>query len=317
MKKIHFKTAISLSAIICQLLFCVSLTACSSDDEQEQEINNGGRKVRQLTINEVPITRASFIDNTSSLGAKWTEGDKVTCFNLTEYSLDNIVFSTLEASSSASISTLTGSITCDESDELALIYPEVTIDDGTTIGNNRGTFTIDLSGQNGTLEDLAKRYHYVYGVATIGNVNGSAATGTITSMNSLLAICKFKFKDAEDNPITVKTVKTLEIGYSDGNGGSVGYPQTCTLHPKTDPTQVIVPNDLPLSKDNLLINLNQAVSDGVYVALFPVGSKENKNPFYFSVKTGDENPQTYTGTFSAYLIAGKYYSKELKLTLSN
>lgn len=181
----------------------------------------------------------------------------------------------------------------------------------------RGTFTIDLSGQAGTLADIATRYHFVYGIGDVTSVTESTATATISSMKSLLAVCKFTFNDGS-NTIPVKR---LDIGYADATYEyfETGYPPTGTVNPfkKVDDVTTIVPleeicvtaaspSDYPLTFD-----FGDQTSDVVYAALFPVSSQL----FHFTVTTNDEG--IYTGTATATLKAGKYYPVNLKLTKTN
>ena len=57
------------TSILTLLLLGIALVSCSSDDEQQQDTD--GRKLRQLTIAEVPVTRATLSDSGSTLGASW------------------------------------------------------------------------------------------------------------------------------------------------------------------------------------------------------------------------------------------------------
>lgn len=275
--------------IACFLSLCAMITACSSDDEPEQ--NNSGNKRLQLTVKDVPVTRAILKDNTSTLGATWKEGDVATCLNLSQ--LGVLRYDYLTALSSEVTSAFTGTVQeCSQGDMLALIYPKVTPATGT------GNFTIDLRGQKGTLTDLAKRYHYVYGTAEVTNVTETTAEATISEMRSLLAVCKFTFTDGSSNPIPVDA---MSIGY--GTDDSVGYPQTVTV---TSSTGELTPAEL-LGKP-LNIILDTETNGGVYVALLPV---DIQGDFYFSVSG---SAGTYIGTAKAKLKAGKFYPVTLTLT---
>ena len=310
-----FKTA------LCVLSLCAMLTACSSDDEQtpnnivpedtvptdttpkDSVPNDTTPKVRQLIIAEVPITRATLTDNTTTLGAAWKAGDKATCLNLTKLKLQTLLYNELTASSSAVTSAFTGSVTeCGKSDKLALIYPHFT----PATGN--GSFTINLSGQKGTLDYIQENLHYVYGVATVESVTNNTTTATISEMKSLLCVCKFKFKEKDTNDDI--PVKTLTISY--GNDETAGLPLTYTVVPKTDPAEVVsIPANLspdPEKPKPLIIDLGTGVetTDGIYVALFPITDQK----LFFSLTNKDG---TYTGTATAKLKAGSYYSVTLTL----
>ena len=313
--KITFKTVQSafvpsvgnilrLSGAICLAVFalCTALSSCSSDSDEPDgpesaEQNNDGRKLRQLTIADVPITRATLTDNGTTLGAAWKGGDKATYFNLSTFTGSDLDFGLLTASSSAATSTFTGTVRCTKDDYLALFYPETT---PILTGGNRGKFTISLSGQKGTIEDVATNFHYVYGVGQVTSVTETTATATISEMNSLLAVCKFIFKDSSNNPIPVNT---LSINYDD-----TGYPLTGTLAPIREvPNPTVDVVDPSEWSEPLTITLQTETSDGVYVALFPV-SKYN----FFISATGSNG--TYTGNAAATLNAGKFYPVTLKLT---
>ena len=299
MKQLLFKTATCWSIAIC-FSFGFMLTSCSSDDDEEaQQPMVEERPLCQLTIDEVPLTRATLTDNDKTLGAAWKEGDNATYMNLSSFSSQNIDYGTLTAASSAASSSFTGGVRCQTNDHLMLIYPAT---DPSLTGTDRGKFTISLAGQKGTLSDLATRFHYVYGVATVTSVTANQAHATISGMKSLLAACKFTFKDNSDNPIPVGT---LSISY--GTDLSAGLPQTFALAANTDPAQVYVPENLPSSGSALSIELDAETSNGVYVALFPIDGQR----LFFSVTN---SAGTYTGTATAKLKAGKYYPANLTLT---
>lgn len=315
MQKKYFKTA--LIGMVSLWAFSTVMTSCSSGDDEPEgtEQPTDGRKLRQLTITDVPITRATLTDNTTSLGASWNAGDEATYFNLSSFSSVRIDRGTLTANSSTSTSLFDGEVVCHQYDQIALIYPSVAIDE--TTAPRRGTFNIDLSGQAGTLADIAARYHFVYGIGDVTSVTESTATATITSMKSLLAVCKFTFHDGS-NTIPVNK---LSIVYADKVGDVIytsGYPLTGTVNPfnKVNDVTTIVPledicvtaaspSDAPLTFD-----FGDQTSDAVYAAVFPVSSQL----LYFTV-TNDEG--TYTGTATATLRAGKYYPVNLRLTKTN
>ena len=283
------------------LLLGVTLTSCSSDEEQEQNLD--GRKLRQLTISEVPVTRATLTDNESVLGAAWKEGDQATYFNVSTFGGDNIDSGTLRASASASTSAFTGTVRCKAGDNVALFYPyqDVPIQDP-----GRGTFTVSLAGQDGTLATIAERFHYVYGVAAVTSVTDNTANATIDYMQSLLAVCKFSFTDGT-NAIPVKT---LTINYYENSiSYKMGYPLSATLDPSSgSPTELTYPYQQDWNKNGLSVTLGSETSDGVYVALFPYSPTG-----YMHFEVTNSNG-TYIGTAMATLKAGKYYPVSLKLT---
>ncbi len=307
MKKIYTKVAAGLGALACLMTMTAGLAACSSENEEPKQ--DDGRKLRQLTIENVALTRATLTDNGSTLGAAWEARDnEATYMNLTGFALRRKMCGYLTSSSNAGTSTFTGSVYCDAGDKLALIYPAK---DESKIGSD-GSYRIELSGQTGTLSDIAQRYHYVYGTGTVTSVTGETASGTISSMKSLLAVCKFTFKDGSGNPVPVKTLK---ISY--GEDLSVGYPLSGSVIPAFNSGEVTATPDAPSEATPLAINLDSENAAGeVYVALFPCGSSSEKVTFYFSVTgsnvTGSNG--TYTGTANAYLIAGRFYPVTITLT---
>ena len=313
MAKIQFNTRAGMAFCACFLLFATFFISCSSDNDEPQ--NSSVRKMRQLTVAEVPITRVTLTDNTKTLGAIWTAGDKATMLNVSAVPPE-LLYSDLTASSSAATSVFTGSLSCQDKDVVALIYPTVTPVIQSTQNGYNHIFTINLGGQKGTIEDVAHRYHYVYGVGQVFVENNdlSTATATIAPMQSLLADCKFIFTDkATDAVIPVKTV-TIEYYDDVYDNVGLGYPLTgtVTVDPE-DPTNVVAnpQEQAGWNGQKLSITLEDETSTGVYVALFPCGT-DSPVTFHFTV-TGSSG--TYTGTASAKLNAGKYYPVTIKLEL--
>ena len=301
MKKDSYKTGIV--RLCCLLSLTAALTGCSTDSD-EPESTASGRQLRQLTISAVPVTRATLTDNTTTLGAAWSTGDEATLVNISALPQE-LLYGQFRATSDAVTSTFTGSISCGVQDKLAFIYPKV------TPAAADGAFIISLSGQKGTLADVAERYHYIYGTGEVTSVSDATATAVIPQTQPLLALAKFTFKDkATDKAIPVTT---LTINYKDDyTGGVVGYPQTATVEPKENPDNLRLELEAQGedSYSPLTVTLDAETSDGVYVALFPCTGE----PFSFSV-TGSEG--TYTGTAHATLKAGKYYPVALKLNKQN
>ena len=289
------------------LSLAAALASCSSDDDGDykspQTENADGRILRQLTINEVPITRATLTDNTSSVGAAWNAGDEATYFNVSSFTSTTMDVGTLTAASTGSTSMFNGSVRCKAGDNVALFYPQ---QDVPTTGDNRGKFTLSLSGQKGTLTDIAENFHYVYGVAEVTSVTESTANATISNMQSLLAVCKFTFTDGT----YAIPVKTLTINYYDNSLSyfTIGYPLSATLTPKDSPTELVYPAQNAWNKDGLSVTLGTETSDGVYVALFPY------SPTGYMHFTVTNSSGTYTGTAKATLNAGKYYPVTLQVT---
>lgn len=288
----------------------MALAACSSDDDGLAE-NSNGRKLRQLTIAEVPVTKdaptskkVKITDNSSSLDASWTKDDMVTYFNVSSLSQVDMDYGKLTAASSTSTSMFQGSVNCKTGDRVALLYPAK---DPVLSGADRGKFTISLDGQKGTLDDIAERFHYVYGVAEVTSVTDQTATATIDNMQSLLAVCKFSFTDGS----VAIPVKTLTINFYDNEYAyPMGYSLTATFIPTADASSLALAYAGPETWDDTPISvvLDEETSDGVYVALFPYSPT---GYMHFTV-TGSSG--TYTGMAKASLKAGRYYPASLKLT---
>ena len=285
-------------------------TACSSDDDELVE-NNNDRKLRQLTIAEVPVTndtptskRVQLTDNSSSLDALWTKEDRATYFNVSSFSSVTVDYGKLTAASSTATSMFQGAVNCITGDKVALLYPAK---DPVLSGPDRGKFNISLNGQKGTLEDIADNFHYVYGVAEVTSVTEQTATATIDNMQSLLAVSKFSFTDGSE----LIPVKKLTINFYDKDFASLmGYTLTAMLTPKAYVSSLALeyPGQDTWEKTGLSVNLDKETSDGVYVALFPYSPT---GYMHFTV-TGSSG--TYTGMAKASLKAGRYYPASLKLT---
>ncbi len=292
------------------LLSCMTLAACSSDDDELVE-NNDGRKLRQLTIAEVPVTKdapasmkVKFTENSSSLDASWTKEDVATYFNVSSFSSLTMDYGKLTAASSTRTSMFQGSVNCNTGDKVALLYPAK---DPILSGTDRGKFSISLDGQKGTLEDIAEHFHYVYGVAEVTSVTEQTATATIENMQSLLAVCKFSFTDGSV-PIPVKT---LTINYYDIDyAAPMGYSLTAKFTPTADVSSLALTYAEQMTWDEtpLSVTLDKETSDGVFVALFP------NSPTGYMHFTVTNSSGTYKGMAKASLKAGRYYPASLKLT---
>ena len=292
------------------LLSGMALAACSSDDDESVE-NSNGRKLRQLTIAEVPVTKdaptskkVKITDNSSSLDASWTKDDMVTYFNVSSLSQVDMDYGNLTAASSTSTSMFQGSVNCKTGDRVALLYPAK---NPILSGKDRGKFTISLSGQKGTLEDIEEHFHYVYGVAEVTSVTDQTATATIDNMQSLLAVCKFSFTDGSE---TIP-VKKLTINFYDNEYAyPIGYSLSAMLTPAAGVSSLTLayPDQEDWEETGLSVNLDAETSNGVYVALFPYSPT---GYMHFTV-TGSSG--SYTGMAKASLKAGRYYPFTLQLT---
>lgn len=272
------------------MVMAALLCSCSSDDDNTPQDDNSGRRMRQLTISNVSMnTRATIAPSTYAV--TWATTDRPTYINLSVQS--ELHYGTLIPSTAEASTTLTGSVYCNQGDNIAIVLPTVT----PVLPSGGGAyFTIDLNGQKGTLADIGARYHYIYGVGEVISTDGGMATGTITNTKSLLSLCKFTFTNG-DEPVNVKSV---QIGW--GTGGASGYPNSGTASLLADPANVHVTAGAPIADTPLVVTLDNANTDGVvYVALFPCSDKLT---FHFSVSDGTN---TYTATKNAKMLEGKYY----------
>lgn len=272
------------------VMIAALLGACSSDDSTTPQEDNNGRRMRQLTIQNVAMnTRAAI--NPSTYEATWETTDRPTYINLNAE--PELRYGTLTPSAAGASTTLTGSVYCTLGDNIAIVLPTV---ESVLPSGGSLSYSIDLSGQKGTLADIGARYHYIYGVGSVTSTDGGTATGTISNTKSLLSLCKFTFTH-NNSPVNVKSV---QIGW--GTGGAAGYPQTGTVSLLADPESVHVTPDSGPYSDPLSITLDDANAAGVvYVALFPCSDKLT---FHFTVSDGSN---TYTATKNAKMLEGNYY----------
>lgn len=263
------------------------LGACSSDDSTTPQEDNNGRRMRQLTIQNVAMnTRAAI--NPSTYEATWETTDMSTYINLSAQ--PELRYGTLTPSAAGASTTLTGSVYCGLGDNIAIVLPTVTPE---LPANGSLSYPIDLRGQKGTLADIGARYHYIYGVGTVTSTDGGTATGSITNTKSLLSLCKFTFTNGE----SLVNVKSVQIGW--GTGGAAGYPQTGTVS-LANPASVSAEAGAPSGP--LTVTLDEPNAEGVvYVAMFPEADKQT---FHFTVSDGSN---TYTATKNAKMLEGKYY----------
>ena len=269
------------------VMIAALLGACSSDDSTTPQEDNNGRRMRQLTIQNVAINTRAAIDP-STYEATWETTDRPTYINLSAQ--PELRYGTLTPSAAGASTTLTGSVYCRLGDNIAIVLPTVTPE---LPANGSLSYPIDLSGQKGTLADIGARYHYIYGVVEVTSTDNGTATGTISNTKSLLSLCKFTFTNNK-SPVNVESVQI-----SWGTGGAVGYPQTGTVS-LANPASVSAEAGDPSGP--LTVTLDKANAEGVvYVALFPC---ETKLAFHFTVSDGSN---TYTATKNAKMLEGKYY----------
>ena len=306
-------------------LIWVLVAGCSHSEDDAAVPVNKDVKTRLLTFTQVENRGSRAVlneDDENGLKALWNGGDQLGCCNLSTLEDDIFVFGRISTGTlttqddGVTTSIFQGTMSCDQGNRLAVIYPVKNFDFGKESEPEDRYFakyTITLSGQDGTLGTLANRYHYMFGVATVNSVTSSTAEAS-GKMQSLLAVCKFSFKDGNNKGIRVKN---LEISYfNDGiwgdsqtnphNDGSWSnsqtYPQRATVKFYDDGAYSFDPdasNDQAEVDGPLIIELKTA-ADAVYVALLPVTTRT----FHFEVT--DDNGKVYTGVAQATLNAGEY-----------
>lgn len=296
--------------LLCLLgsMVLAGVTACSGSDDEPGKPDDGV-KVRRITITQTEdaaarqmLTRASLAEGDGILNASWSAGDALTCCNMSrvDYDNSNAPYSALlTAASTATTSQFTGSVYCLRGDHLAVVYP-------TTTFETNESYTISLTGQDGTLSTLATNYHYVFGKATVTEVTETTANATMEKMKSLLTVCKFSFKDK--NTGDAIPIKSLSISYSTGDSNNGKYPQSATVAIGVNTAQ----DDVHATGADITAPLTITASGQmeVYVALLPTAAQST---FNFTVSDGNGN--TYSGTAKATLVEGEYVvATGLKLT---
>ena len=291
-------------------MMLAGLAACSGSDEEPSKPDDGV-KVRRITITETEgaasarqvMTRASLAEGDGILTALWTADDGLTYCNLSRvyHSNSGAPYSgSLTANSTAATSQFTGDVYCLAGDYLAVVYPATTFE-------TNDSYTISLTGQNGTLSKLATNYHYVFGKATVTEVTETTANATIGKMKSLLTVCKFSFKDK--NTGDAIPIKTLTVSYGGSNSDAGKYPQTATVSIGVNTAQDGVHATGATATEPLTVTCTTAQA-AVYVALLPTTGQRT---FNFTVSDGNGN--TYSGTANATLVEGEYVDATgLKLT---
>ena len=194
-------------------LIWVLVAGCSHSEDDAVVPVNKDVKTRLLTFTQMENKGSRAVlyeDAENGLKALWKRGDQLRCCNLSTLEYDIYVFGristgTLTAQNdTVRTSIFQGTMKCAENDQIAVIYPVTDFGFGLEHKPEIRCFvnyTITLSGQNGSLATLASDYHYMYGVATVNSVTSTTAEAS-GKMKSLLAVCKFSFKD-ENNTESV------------------------------------------------------------------------------------------------------------------
>ena len=312
--------------IVCSSLLFLG-TACSTNNTPDQPKQQAELKPRTLIVTEVEsqkskvesrLPQATITDEGETLNALWSKGDEISFRNIShetytpsgttdEVPLDGVLLADRAASIASFASN--AKVWCDLDDRLLLVYPKATAPAITVSGNPlNATYTISLTGQDGSLATIANRYHHSYGIATITEVTETTANAELAEMQTLLTVCKFSFVDESNQPLTITS---LSISYGDGTYANT-YPETATVTVTqgTSSTATVIPDKKSTSAGGYALAISpDGNPEEVYVALFP---EATATTYSFSVTSGEN---TYTGTATAQLNAGEYVAAtNLKLT---
>ena len=199
--------------IVCSSLLFLG-TACSTTNNPDQPKQQAELKPRTLVVTEVEsrkskverrLPQATITENGDVLDAIWSARDEISFRNLThetytpsgttdEVPLEGVLLADREARIASFASN--DKVWCDVDDQILLVYPKATTPAFSVEGSPlRATYTISLTGQDGTLATIANRCHHSYGIATITEVTPTVAKAELAEMQNLLTVCKFSFVD--------------------------------------------------------------------------------------------------------------------------
>ncbi len=322
------QTFVWLAGAVCSSLLFLG-TACSTTNNPDQPKQQAELKPRTLIVtqtgdrNPIAVRRlpqATITDAGETLDAIWSAGDEISFRNLTHESytdpeteapvpLDGVLL----ADRAASIASFASNdkVWCDLGDQILLVYPKATAPAITVSGNPlQATYSISITGQNGTLGAIASTYHHSYGIATITEVTPTVANAVVAEMQNLLTVCKFSFVD-KDEPGTPLTITSLSISYSDGTYANT-YPETATVTVTqgTPCTATMTPVKKSSLEGGYPLSLTPTgTPTEVYIALLPEAAATT---YSFTLESGGD---TYTGTATAQLNAGEFVvATNLRLT---
>ncbi|MBR5069392.1 MAG: hypothetical protein IKX25_08305 [Bacteroidales bacterium] len=305
----------TIKILLSGLFLIVSLTNCSSSDEDEVSVIDDGRKMRQLTITQVDETVSrSETDPTratisETFETSWSKGDELTCCNISNLSSDlsteELKKSVLEAESSSKTSKFKGPAYCGDDNYFVLSYPSPdSYNFGSISGTVTANYTISLDGQDGTLNTLANSFYYQSGVAKVVSTTETTADANMSSMRCLISFFKLSFVDENNNAIIVDDLKISYVS------GKTPHKATVTSYMSNEGVKVEVypineNTNIPLS---ILVNQNSAAP--IYVAMFHTYGI----PFNYSFVVTGKDGNTYSANYSVALNEGKYRTGTLKLT---
>ena len=196
------QTFVWLAGAVCSSLLFLG-TACSTNNpdqpKQQAELKPRTLVVTQQAVSKVtPVSdvrrlpQATITENGDVLDAIWSAGDEISFRNLShetytpsgttdEVPLDGVLLADREARIASFASN--DKVWCDVEDQILLVYPKATAPAFSVEGSPlRATYTISLTGQDGTLATIANRYHHSYGVATITEVTPTVANAVVADL---------------------------------------------------------------------------------------------------------------------------------------
>lgn len=323
------QTFVWLAGAVCSSLLFLG-TACSTNNTPDQPKQQAELKPRTLIVTQSAVNQvtpesairrmpqATITENGDVLDAIWSKDDEISFRNISHATytdpetgapvyLEGVLLADREARIASFASN--NEVWCDLGDQILLVYPKATAPAFSVEGSPlRATYTISLTGQDGTLATIAKTHHHSYGIATITEVTPTVANAVVAEMQNLLTVCKFSFVDKE-YPGTPLPITSLSISYGDGTYAGT-YPETATVT-VTQGTLCTV-TVTPSAGGYALSVAPDGNPEEVYVALLP---EADATEYSFRLESGEN---IYTGTATARLIAGEYVvATNLKLTKEN
>jgi hypothetical protein len=342
----------------CAALATVFFAAsCSSDDftnnEEEEVITPESIVPRNLTVSidqgfdklssraaraEDVTTRTTVNENSDgkTLSSNWAAGDVLKFYNLSTHEqmvslgMGGTVgkHDTLKAvQNSDGAMEFTGKVTCANGHEIALFYPHVNGSSVTeVVGEASWKFTFDVSEQHGTLTDIADRFDFAHGNATVTTnttssnpynpfqtpIDNGAASATV-KMKNLAAICKFSFfKDGGTTPLTnikqviikgIRKSAVISLHLKPDNENFIEYDKSYA-----DSASIVVTP----SEGNYFQDANGNPINYVYVSLLPKPIKPTISVRAYDDATGSDKFYTYSFGSTANIEASKYYRAPMK-----
>ena len=199
MKKEIKKLFFSQSLFIAGTLIC----ACTNEDDSVQIIDEPSQMTYTLKVDATigssdVLTRALSLEG-KDLIATWSGTESVYAYDRTSsYHPTGTLTPQGSGKTTSLLGTLTGGIV-EKLDNIELTSPR---------------FPIDYTGQIGTLEDIAAKYDYARGYATVTDISGTELTTDPVSFDNLQAIVKFTLTNEGGTPVNV-----TNLTISDGGSG--------------------------------------------------------------------------------------------------